>query len=123
MVVNRAVEHYLHLREQGLPHERAVDHTRLRYGILPGELIALLRESRSRFLAAAALIPAQDSEGDAERAEDALLNKMEEIMQREGLHWDRHRGLLAEKARHELGLGSVRGGTVTGRFSTTRPNR
>ena len=58
MVLSRAVEHYLDLREQGMSHERAVEHTRSRHGIFPGDLAIQLREARARLLAAAALIPA-----------------------------------------------------------------
>lgn len=74
MVISRTVEHYLHLRQQGVSHQRAVDHTRLRHGVLPGELTADLRQTRERLLGAAALIPASTEDHAALEARMAELD-------------------------------------------------
>lgn len=50
------VNYYLHLREQDEPHDRALAHTVQRYGLLPAELLAALRESRRHHRAVAALL-------------------------------------------------------------------
>lgn len=53
------VNHYLHLREQGETHEKALTHTVQRYGVLPADLLPALYESKRHHLAVAALLPTE----------------------------------------------------------------
>lgn len=57
-MVNRLpINHYLHLREQGVDHGTAVAHTTQRYGIPSVELLEGLAESRRHHLAILSMIP------------------------------------------------------------------
>jgi hypothetical protein len=51
------VNHYLHLREQDEPHDKALAHTVQRYGVLPATLLEALYESKRHHVAVAALLP------------------------------------------------------------------
>jgi hypothetical protein len=65
MIPNFAVQHYLHLREQGLSHERAFYHACQRFGVRIDDLREQLADARRVYLASAAMIPASLTEPDS----------------------------------------------------------
>jgi hypothetical protein len=54
------INHYLHLREQGESHEKALTHTVQRYGVRMDDLLTELRQSRNHHRAVLGLLPSED---------------------------------------------------------------
>lgn len=67
------VNHYLHLREQDVDHEKALSHTTQRYGVSRIELIEALEESRRHHEELAKLLSKTDP---PRNALEAFLNRV-----------------------------------------------